>query len=226
MNFLSHYYFERFAIQPEQVTGCILPDLLKNASRDYAFRPEKRMGELEKRAGTLAIYEGWKRHVEVDRLFHGSSYFIDHCHVFRQRVIQPLQHTEIRTTFFAHVALELCLDHLLIREQLVNVDRLYENLEATNPYTLKRFLHIIGLEDTSKYFYFHERFMASRYIHQYAEVSSLVSAIVNVCRRLWTFSISEEEKTELTLIFENYIQNNLQDYREIFQYIQDRLLAE
>lgn len=226
MNFLSHYYFERFSWQPERVTGCLLPDLLKNADKTYAFRPERYARELEKRKDTLAIFEGWKRHVEVDRLFHSSKYFIDHCHYFRRKIIVPLQNTEIRTTFFAHVAVELFLDHLLIKNQLVNPERLYENLEATNSYSLRRFLKIMGLQDTAPFFDFYQRFIDSRYIHKYESVSSLVDAMINICKRLWSFSLSEGEKTELTLIFETYIQEDLQDYLEIFKYIQDRLFTE
>lgn len=223
MNFLSHFYFERFAVQSERVVGGLLPDLLKNVDKSFNFQPLRYNEELLSYPGTEAILEGWKRHVEVDRIFHSSDYFIGHCHKFRKRIIQPLENTDIRTTFFAHVAIELILDHLLIVEQQINVNRLYEHLENADKKTLKVFLNTIGLENTDSFFRFYERFIRSKYMHEYKSFESLVVAMINICRRLWEFEITAEQKTELVFAFKEYTLEEMWNYKDIFVEIQDRL---
>lgn len=41
MNFLSHYYFERYTGHSERVLGGLLPDLLKNVDKGYNFQPQR-----------------------------------------------------------------------------------------------------------------------------------------------------------------------------------------
>lgn len=223
MNFLSHFYFERFAVQSERVVGSLLPDFLKNVDKSFNFQPLYYHDELLSYPGAEAILAGWKRHVEVDRIFHSSNYFIEHCHKFRRKIIKPLEKTDIRTTFFAHVAIELILDHLLIVEKQVNVFRLYEHLENANEKTLKYFLNTIGLEDTDSFFNFYERFIQLKYIHEYQNFESLVTAMINICRRLWKFEITSEQKGELAFVFREYTREEMWNYKDIFVEIQDRL---
>lgn len=77
MNFLSHYYFERFASFPELVLGSLLPDLLKNIDKNYSFQIQRSERELDFHPKALAITEGWLRHVEVDKVFHSSDFFMN-----------------------------------------------------------------------------------------------------------------------------------------------------
>ena len=41
MNFLSHFYFEQQNPDSNMVMGTVLPDLVKNASKDWNFYPQK-----------------------------------------------------------------------------------------------------------------------------------------------------------------------------------------
>ena len=65
MNFLSHFYFDRYTADPQQVIGMVLPDLLKNANKHWNIRPEKNEG-LYLDSEVKNIYWGWKRHIWVD----------------------------------------------------------------------------------------------------------------------------------------------------------------
>lgn len=223
MNFLSHYYFERFAVESERVVGCLLPDLLKNIDKSYTFHPLRYEEELMLNAVAAPILEGWKRHVEVDKLFHSSDFFVDHCHQFRKRIVFIFENTDIRTTFYAHIAIELMLDHLLIVDKLINVSRLYEHLEAVDHHALRFFLQTIELEDIDSFFDFLERFIKSRYIHKYENVEALTQATLNICKRLWTFELNAGQQMDLVHEISSYTTQEMKGYKEIFNHIQDKL---
>lgn len=223
MNFLSHYYFERFAAESEKVVGCLLPDLLKNVNKKYIFHPIRFHDRLSTSPTALSLLEGWYRHVEVDRLFHNSDFFIHHRHELRKILAPVVQDTPIRASFLAHIALELILDHRLIKDESVKVVRLYEHLEAADRQALRFFLNNIGLGDTQDFFEFYKAFIESKYMVKYEEIHFLSCASLNICKRLWTFEISDYLAAALTNELTNYTENKLGDYREVFHYIQDQL---
>jgi hypothetical protein len=46
MNFLSHFYFDRHCDDPHLVLGAVLPDLVKNARKDWNLQPERKAEEF------------------------------------------------------------------------------------------------------------------------------------------------------------------------------------
>src|SRR5690606_14043662 len=129
MNFLAHYYFERFAVLPERGLGSLLPDLLKNADKAYSFQLHKYTVRLTFDTSSTAITEGRQRHIEVDKLVHSSAFFYTHTHQLRKKIEHIVVDLPVRASFLAHIALELLLDHLLLTHEMLNVARLYEHLE-------------------------------------------------------------------------------------------------
>ena len=114
MNFLSHFYFERFSRNPELVVGSVLPDLLKHARRGAQIHPRKYPERFTDHPKILSIYTGWQRHIETDRIFHTTDFFYQHAHGLKERLAPIVVNTPIRPSFFSHIALELLLDHLLL----------------------------------------------------------------------------------------------------------------
>jgi len=223
MNFLSHFYFERFATVPERVLGSLLPDLLKNVDKSYVFHPQKFEEQLFSHPLSMEISEGWYRHVEVDKLFHSSEFFLSHCHTLRRQLDPILEGTPIRGTFMAHIAIELILDHLLIKHQLVNVNRLYEHLENVNRSIVKTYLTTIGVEDTKGFFEFYDKFLKWRYIADYKDLDQISKPLINISKRIWTFETPKEVHKGLTEVLIRYTDGNLKDFKDIYAYIQDNL---
>ncbi len=223
MNFLSHFYFERFATVPERVLGSLLPDLLKNVDKSYVFHPQKFEEQLFSHPLSMEISEGWYRHVEVDKLFHSSEFFLSHCHTLRRQLDPILEGTPIRGTFMAHIAIELILDHLLIKHQLVNVNRLYEHLENVNRSIVKTYLTTIGVEDTKGFFEFYDKFLKWRYIADYKDLDQISKPLINISKRIWTFETPKEVHKGLTEVLIRYTDENLKDFKDIYAYIQDNL---
>ena len=106
MNFLSHFYFDRHSQDPHLVLGTVLPDLVKNARKDWNIHPEKKVelftGNIDK-----AILKGWKRHLAVDRHFHNSNFFFAHTSTIRERIAPALQDSVVRPSFLAHISNKL-----------------------------------------------------------------------------------------------------------------------
>ncbi len=223
MNFLSHYYFERFASVPEQVLGGLLPDLLKNVDKNYSFQLQKLEQELSFHPKSKAITEGWHRHVEVDKLFHGSDFFYEHTHRIRKQIEHVVEDLPVRSSFLAHISLELLLDHLLIEQHVLNAGRLYEHLEAVDRKVLTVYLQQLGGVDIDRFFDFYDRFLQSRYIFDYREMDNLPHALYSICKRVWDFEVGSRHFEELSKQLEEYKRNYLENYREIYTFIQDKI---
>ncbi|PRD47385.1 hypothetical protein C5745_11265 [Sphingobacterium haloxyli] len=223
VNFLSHYYFERYSLHSERILGALLPDLLKNVDKRYNFHPQRFEEVLFAHPKTMWISEGWYRHVEVDRLFHTSDFFLDHTHALRRRLDPVVAHLPVRASFLAHIALELLLDHLLIDHTLVNPNRLYEHLGHVQKVTIEKYLQAIGEVDTERFSVFFERFVTSRYILDYADISNLSYALFNICKRVWTFESTGDDRDKLTACLRVYKEEHLVNYMYIFHEIQSKL---
>ena len=223
MNFLSHYYFERFTAQPEHVLGGVLPDLLKNVNKQYNFFPQRLEEKFFEYDKTRWISEGWYRHVEIDRLFHTSNFFIEHTHVLRKHLDPLVSHLPIRASFLAHISLELLLDHLLLDKQLINPNRFYEHLENVSYTTIDTYLGILGQIDIPRFFAFYERFLESRYMLRYVEMQNLSHALLNICKRVWGFEYLDSDIECLTSCLLSYKNELLGSYMSIFQEIHDKL---
>lgn len=223
MNFLSHFYFERYASESARVVGCLLPDLLKNADKNYVFHPNRFEEQLFVHPEMVEIYQGWYRHVEVDKIFHTSAFFLEHNHQLRKKLDPILSHLPVRASFMGHISLELLLDHLLIEHEMVNVTRLYEHLAHVNRPILKKFLEIIGLADTSKFFDFYDRFQEWKYMHEYANLPSLAVPLFNIAKRVWSFEVTESDYRALADELQSYTGASLADFRDIYRYVHDKL---
>lgn len=223
LNFLSHYYFERYASHSEQVLGGLLPDLLKNADKKYSFQLHKVENKLPQGVKSEALSLGWKHHVEVDKLFHSSDFFYHHTHELRKTIEGNIDNLPVRASFLAHISLELLLDHKLIADELLNVSRLYEHLENVDKILLSKYLNAFELIDLDKFFNFYGKFVASKYIFDYSKVDNLPYALFNICKRIWNFTPSTEQKIVLGEQLDKYQKEKLSDYEDIFIYISGHL---
>lgn len=216
MNFLSHFYFDRHSANPELVLGTVLPDLIKNANKNWVVRPEKRRELLGTDYGLLSILKGWIRHVEVDRYFHCSDFFMEHSSAIRTLIAPYLETSPVRPSFLSHIALELMLDSLLISKKLVSADDFYTQLHHINRSTVTRFFELNGIEDTPQFFRFFDRFIESAYLKNYNEPDNIVYALNRICMRLWKDPLSESQKAELSLLLTDYKQKLEGDFMYIF----------
>jgi len=222
MNFLSHFYFDRNTPNANIVLGTVLPDLLKNANKSWNVHPEKHP-ELFQQEGLPNILEGWKRHLQVDLLFHSSVFFNTKTQELKQLLIPILKDTPVRPSFLAHIGVELLLDHLLVEHQKIAINSFYDHLESVEEEDLIDFLKKSSIDNVELFFKFFNSFKSSRYLLSYQKLENISYALQRICMRLWERPFPEKTTQELTTVLEFY-KNQLEvDFMIIFEEIENRL---
>lgn len=225
MNFLSHYYFDRENADANIVMGTVLPDLIKNASKETNLYPQKNEFLFLGNPAEEALLTGWKRHLTVDLLFHSSDFFLEKTTELKARIKPVVEGTSIRPSFLAHIGLELLLDHLLIEHNLIQVNHFYDKLTEVKKQFLSDFLEHCNLKQPELFFKFLEQFISSRYLLSYQKIENISYALNRICMRLWPQTLNEQQLQALTfelIIFKKSLQRH---YLDIFQHIQQKIIT-
>ena len=218
MNFLSHFYFDRHSEDPHLVLGTVLPDLVKNARKDWNMHPEKK-AELFTSELENSILNGWKRHLAVDRHFHNSTFFFEHTRAIRARIAPYLQDSIVRPSFLAHISLELMLDSTLLTENHVVAEDLYKHLQQSDRFRMSKFLKLNNINDTDHFFKFFDKFIQSNYLNSYRESHNIMYALNRICMRVWKDPLNESQMHNLSKILCEYHEDLQGNYIEIFDEI-------
>ncbi len=224
MNFLSHFYFEQTLDNSYQSCGMLLPDLVKNAHKSFNIYPQKRVEHFPNTVNMQAFLRGWKRHLEVDLVFHHSDFFYHHTAELKKSVLPLLDLSPIRPSFFAHIGLELLLDHLLIVDEKIEIDTLYGHLDDIDEQELHHFLTLSGLNNPPLFFNYFEQFKKNRYLFAYEKIENLSHALRRICLRLWPEDFPESKLPDLTAILKDYSAVLRADYQHIYAEIEKKLL--
>ncbi|RZL45582.1 MAG: hypothetical protein EOP00_17150 [Pedobacter sp.] len=223
MNFLSHYYFERKNQDSNMVLGTVLPDLVKNAHKDWNLYPQKQEELFLGDEHLISLLKGWKRHLEVDLIFHSSDFFIAEMAKLKQLLLPILKDSPVRPSFLSHIGVELVLDHLLVINGKININAFYDHLQAVEDKSLNNFLIKCGSGDTEQFFKFFNSFKSSRYLLSYQKIENISYALQRICMRLWAHPFNEETVfllTEQLKIYKILLEKN---YLDIFEEIEDKL---
>jgi hypothetical protein len=222
MNFLSHYYFDRDTTNCYHTLGTVLPDLLKNADKTINIHPEK-LHHPDKNINDILL--GWHKHLEVDRFFHSSGFFIERSHAIKNLLAPAITGSPVKPFFLGHIALEIMLDNLLITNNEVSVDDFYSHLNACKTEVIKEFLNFSGLKDTDRFFKFYDGFKTSRYLESYVHNHQVTYALKRICMRVWHDPFTPEQEERMTGIITAYRSALQVDFMSIFDYI-SKLLSQ
>jgi hypothetical protein len=223
MNFLSHYYFDRYNPNSYESLGCLLPDLVKNTDRKWNIYPEKLNPQTFLNPLHQQILSGWKKHLQVDIIFHSSEFFLHHQHQLKQSLKLLLGGSPVKPFFLAHIGVELLLDSLLISKNLVEVDKLYQHLDDVDESVLNQFLEISHIPNIPLFDKFFISFKKEKYLWAYADDAKISYSLKRICMRIWENPFSEEKENELTTILTDYKLKLSQDFIFIFDFIAARL---
>lgn len=223
MNFLSHFYFDRNAADADHVLGCVMPDLIRNARKEWIIHPEKHPDDFQSPPELNSIYTGWLKHLSIDRIFHSSEFFTMHTRQIKDLVAPVLANSPVRPSFLAHIALELMLDSLLITAGIINPDSFYDQLRMASRKTIKQFLTLNHITGQSHFFRFFDNFLQVSYLHSYRETINIMYALNRVCMRVWPQSMNETHKMQLTAVLLDYRKQLEHDFMIIFDEIEERV---
>jgi acyl carrier protein phosphodiesterase len=223
MNFLSHFYFDRHCDDSHLVLGAVLPDLVKNARKDWNLHPERNTEQFSS-SSERSILKGWRRHMIVDRSFHNSFFFAEHTTGIKKAIIPALKNSVVRPSFLAHISLELMLDSILLTENHIQSVNFYAHLKQSDREVIDRFLKLNNIEDTSQFFGFFEKFIQSNYLESYREKHNIMYALNRICMRIWKDPLTDYEIHALGDILIDYHQSLMGNYMEIFEEINLKLI--
>src|ERR1700761_7680057 len=197
MNFLSHYYFDRDTTNCYHTLGTVLPDLLKNADKHIIIHPEK-LNHPDPAIND--IIKGWQKHLEADRYFHSSDFFITQSHKLKLLLKPAIVGSPVKPFFLGHIAVELVLDNLLLTTGKITVDYFYNHLKGCDNDIIEEFLTFAGLKDTTRFFRFFEGFKRDGYLHTYAETPQIAYALKRICMRVWQNPFTPEHEIAMNAI--------------------------
>ncbi|MDF2432822.1 MAG: hypothetical protein JWP44_2453 [Mucilaginibacter sp.] len=220
MNFLSHFYFDRDTDNCYFILGTVLPDLLKNADKTIVIHPEK-LSHPDK--DIEAIIQGWKKHLEVDRYFHSSEFFLYHSHQLKKLLLPAIEGSPVKPFFLGHIALELILDNLLLTSYEITTKGFYDHLEGCKKAIVDKFLIFSGLTDTEVFFKFYEDFKRSRYLNSYSDTKEIAYALKRICMRVWKDPFTPENEAKMNDVLMHYRKGLLNDFISIFEEIEGKL---
>jgi len=223
MNFLSHYYFDRYSKDDALVMGTVLPDFIKNTNKEWNLYPQKEESLFTADPSLNSYLQGWKRHIEVDRIFH-NSYFFEARHLELKELILPvMQGSPVKPFFLSHIGLELVLDHLLIADDKINVQSFYDHLAKANNSSLALFLDKAGIESSDLFSNFMKNFLSSRYLLSYQKIENLTYALNRICMRIWPIPFNDGQLNGLTEKLRLFAKHLSKDYFSIYQEIEEEM---
>ncbi|RCH54109.1 hypothetical protein DJ568_14605 [Mucilaginibacter hurinus] len=220
MNFLSHYYFDRDTTNCYFVLGTVLPDLLKNADKNLVLHPEKL---IHTNGAVNSIIEGWKKHLEVDRYFHSSEFFLKHSHNLKLHLLPVIQGSPVKPFFLGHIAIELILDNLLLTTNKLTADSFYSHLSSCDEIVIREFLEFSGMKEPEVFFNFFEVFKEERYLHTYTETQQIAYALKRICMRVWKNPFSPVQEVAMDEVLLAYRGMVLPDFMTVFNEIESKL---
>jgi hypothetical protein len=220
MNFLSHYYFDRDVTNCYHILGTVLPDLLKNADKTIVLHPEKLHHQNQ---SVNSIIKGWNKHLEVDRYFHSSNFFLTHSHQLKKQLAPVIEGSPVKPFFLGHIALELILDNLLITTNKIDVHDFYDHMQGCDDSIIQEFLTFAGLADTTKFFRFFNGFKKDGYLHTYSETPKIAYALKRICMRVWRDPFTDEHESEMNEVLVAYREYLYDNFMVIFDEIDSKL---
>lgn len=220
MNFLSHFYFDRYSTNCYHILGTVMPDLLKNADKNALIHPEKLSHPQPQ---IQSMIEGWKKHLEVDRYFHNADFFIFHSHQLKRQLFPALEGSPVKPFFLGHIAIELILDNLLLTEGTVTADDFYAHLNGCTDEIITEFLRFSGMQHTGRFISFYDEFKRSRYLYTYDQISQIAYALKRICMRIWNNPFTPHQEQQLNTILASYRLHLKQEFMHIYDEISEKL---
>jgi hypothetical protein len=188
VNYLAHGY--RFVAEPYFLAGTAVPDWLSVIDRRVrvrAPRVKERVAELaamdDPRAHSVAA--GIERHLHDDEWFHASPHFHQLNVHFTSALRAHLPGDDsFRPAFLGHILVEILLDAVLAERDPNLLDRYYASLAQIDPELVQATVNSIAREATTLLVPFFPRFLAERFLYDYADDARLLRRLNQVMQRV------------------------------------------
>jgi hypothetical protein len=180
MNYLAHFVFNHdisgIAVEPHFVTGVALPDLWLRFSRRRRIRWRVVRGAQPDGVLETLLHAGLTNHADIDRRFHALPMFNRWIGDVQRHVDRDGVHSSM-LEFLAHVAIELALDHHLVRRDAALVDRFYAQIGRADHAAVERAMPSLVGVDASGLAELLRGFVRRQFIRSYITRQGLVEVI-------------------------------------------------
>jgi len=188
MNFIAHYFLDRFHPESAFAVGAATPDLLSiyNPSLRIKAHHLGRIDPEDLKTSELALIDGIQRHFDADAVFHSSDFFKNETAHISQEIKTRLPHLTVpRKYFIAHILLELILDKVLIKDFPGLLDEYYQHYRNTAPFEdITRSTELVAQKRLPNYEQFLMKFQQNRYLFQYREWSHIAFVLKKILIRV------------------------------------------
>lgn len=180
MNYLSHG--RDVTEHPLVLAGTAAPDWLRACRRRSRLRPERLPTDPLPTPQTQLL-RGIRKHFADDHAFHASAAFDE-----AQREVAVLlrtHHPELRrTTFLAHILVEILMDAWLMRRDPTLADRYYASLDALDLDRVVGWLNTWATEPAARLASWIEGFRRIQFLRTYGDDGEVVARLEAVARRV------------------------------------------
>jgi len=170
-------YYSHFVVSPTQnngyvTLGSILPDMLRNAKSELvSIVTEQSNNECFAR-----LIDGMINHIEVDRKFHNSEFFIRSNSQYAA-LLRKNEHISMvkYTQFYAHILIELLIDHVLIKtdkEHLITFYRLLEDVDERQMSSF--FKDYFPSQDFELFWERFQKFLTRKFLLEYDDIDRVI----------------------------------------------------
>jgi len=226
MNFLSHYHFAKHYKSSYVHFGSVLPDLIGRQNKKINIK--NILPQIDDDVEEVSqIKTGVANHLEVDGLFHSSSFFKTNTELIKQKLLEfDLIKSDVKTYFIAHIFLELLLDRQLIKENQSTCNDFYESLDQIDESKIVIFFAFSKekyLYNHENFCYFFNRFKKARYLFHYLDDEQIVFAMNKIYSRVSHEPYDKNDLEKFTT-FISAIEIQIKDnFRKVFNEINDHL---
>jgi len=197
MNYLSHYYIDRFHPSPYYKLGVILPDLYRNFNAE--LKKSVFSTGIVWNSEHQALVDGVKKHYRIDSIFHNLPEFKEWMELLSSKMNKALLEGKYERRFFlVHIWIEFLLDRLLIMRDPDLLTRFYADMDKIDEKVIKEFFNCIDRQTEGSVFFSKFRWvMENKYLYLYNDNEMFTGALLNLYQRTVRSVIPAADKPAL-----------------------------
>lgn len=177
MNFLSHHFLVRHHPSGIFRAANVLPDLLRVSNPSLKIFGSRNL-LADSSPQEMAIRDGILNHFKTDRLFHDLPVFRIHVERLKKSLKTVFEdHRGTRLFFLSHILVEMILDRIILKEDLILGENFYHDLKMLDEQWVHTSMAGFQKYDGRQFSYHLKRFIESEYLFSYREDEALFYAV-------------------------------------------------
>lgn len=207
MNFLSHYYLDRYRNNSHFFVGACTPDLVSIYNRSVRLKAHSlpQPDKVGNSPQQIAFYQGIVRHFEVDQLFHSSDFFHAETRYFSDLLREHFGADRIHRAFFvSHILLELMLDKILMEREPALVPDFYRWITDPGLQFVVSLTEWATQRPLPNYDGFYEKFITNQYLYHYTRWEEVIYVLRRILQRVGIARFEYLHSPKFLQLVQNY----------------------